>query len=156
MASFYETRARLLASHGDWKGAREAMDDAISRESIDRWDYSLRVGQYQERRVTFLVDEAKNDIQVTRDEFERSRARLVETLGLLAALVALVVAGASTAVAEGGRSAEDSVRVLVALGGVLIVSVAAYSLLLGGSKDWIRGAAASALGAGVVAAAWFV
>jgi hypothetical protein len=125
-AKYYSTKAQLLCVVGQFEPAREAILGAMEREDGDGPDFEIRMVEYtavRERIATIqAISGVWKDARRAQEELEGSEARLIQVVGLLSGIVALVVSGGVA-----GGSSEDPVMASTI---VLSLTLAVGALLL--------------------------
>ncbi len=148
---YFETRARLSALQGEYRGARAAIAEAIAAESDDDPDVYRRLARYQATRVhiDLLEQRARSEVQQQRfrQELDRFRTQQVELLGLLAAVVAFVASAAS--IAAQSAKAADGARLMCAMAGAVILVFTTFAYT-NASPPWSRVVPPALLGAALL------
>lgn len=146
---YFATSARLKLLQGDFNGAMSDINIAIDGENPSSYEGIIRLGQFHilrtkidmARRIVSHehdVELHKNrlqDIELAfegmeaefRDQSERQQGRMMEILGLLAAVIAFLVAGTSAALNVGGG--RNTIVVVAALGASIVAVFATFRLL---------------------------
>ena len=106
------------------------IDRAVELEPSDNPQYAIRLGDYQEIRTRVGFMEQTTRIRQQQEEalqrLEEVRLRVVELLGLLAAVIAFLVTG--TQISQGLKF-EDGARMMVVVGGMILLVFSAYSMV---------------------------
>jgi tetratricopeptide (TPR) repeat protein len=129
---YLAVKAQVLARRRRFADARGCIADAIAREDSTHSHYVIRLAKYEAVRSEILLFEYSDQLagrlkDAVRD-FEQTRGSLIEIVGLLAAVLALVISG--TQIAINVRVANGA-GLLMVVGGVLQLSFLGYSMLLG-------------------------
>jgi hypothetical protein len=152
LAKLRAVRAEILAEEGDYEEAEREVKAAMDVEPSVGRDYALRIAEY---RYTLLAIETARLLRGLRTDHERAVARIDESradfitlLGLLAAVIAFIVAGTSllTRVSD----AREGLGLLLAFGGTIVFVFACFAHLFASDpRRWDR-LAIGALGLGLV------
>jgi tetratricopeptide (TPR) repeat protein len=161
-AKYHATLARLLVAQKRFTEAKDEITRAIELEPSTGSHYALRVGDYQDTRtsITFaerseVLRQEQHDVLASfehvRGQFEGLRLQVVELMGLLAAVIAFLVAGVQIATKMTLAPASALMGVVT---GSLITSFAAFSLLFLPDRRIRRGVALLVLGLVIIAGVW--
>lgn len=156
---YFATHARLLILLGKWSEARRQIAEAIDREPSTGSHYAIRIGDYQDIRAQISFAEKSAELATQQESIRRQqeegltqlesmRGEVVQLLGLLAAVIAFVVAG--TNIARGYKFA-DAAALIGLLGATIVIVFALFSLNFGRGKS-LRPPVAT-VGAGFLVAA---
>lgn len=137
-AVYYCTKARIISILGRYNEAESLFLTAISKEIVNRTDYSLRIGKFQYYKLlnqtrkqiseaTQRTYELKENIEQTKKEFEQSRISNIEFVGFFSGIVSFVIG--SLNIAEGHTACEAGLLVLTLMG-CLTGALSAFSMLL--------------------------
>jgi tetratricopeptide (TPR) repeat protein len=125
--------AQILARRNRFAAAREAITQAISMEDSTHSQYSIRIARYEGVRTEIALRESGYELSARLEDavrdFESVRGNLIELVGLLAAVLALVIVGTQLAL---NVQATQGAGMLMIIGGVLLLTFAGYSLLIVG------------------------
>jgi len=141
---FYATRARLRYELGDYEKAREDLASAIRLEDTSTTDARSRIQQYQversiadalslmdrrmEQRVHEKVGELDKKADSLQKKLEDSELRIVEVIGFVTAIIALVLSSAQ--IVSNMTNLSDALVVLTALAVILLASISVGAFIL--------------------------
>ncbi|WP_041260143.1 hypothetical protein [Pseudofrankia inefficax] len=128
---YHATLARLCALRGDFGGARASIARAIDGENGSDPEYGIRIGGYQ--LIRYRIQYAQETEQLRRrqeeasDELRRIRGQILEIMGLLAAVIALITTAANIA---SGQQARAAGGLMTLTGGVVLLVFWSFHLLV--------------------------
>ena len=145
-AKFYCTYGRILALSKNFNEAKIQIKKAIDKEKSDRADYSLRISEYIKHLMAITsyeqMSEVEANINICGKEIEKFQGKIddtlnknIEFLGFFAALVSFVIASVQLLT---NQSFEDAVKLIVVLGGVQMLVIGSFSIILSGKKGLNR------------------
>ena len=134
-ARYFATKADLLGKTGRYSEAKALIQKAIEIEPSERDDYALRIGEYQQIGLKIQFLEHSHILHLKQEEsikiLEEVRLRVIELLGLLAAVIAFLV----TSFQIGQNYVfTEAARLIVISGGVILVIFSSYSIIFFRSK----------------------
>ena len=164
-AKYHATRARLLAHLDRWDEADAEIALAIERERSGERHYVLRIGNYQNLRLSMLFDRRAEELRRRQEsahsefsavqeqvrELQGLRGQFLELLGLLAAVVAFVAAGIQVADA---MSLRDGVALMAAIAGGILAAFAGFNLMFFPERSAKRPTIVLILGLAIIAGVW--
>ncbi|HXA17368.1 MAG TPA: hypothetical protein VN380_10265 [Thermoanaerobaculia bacterium] len=131
--------AQILARRGRFADARAFITDAMSIEDSTHSQYSIRIARYESVRSEIMLRESAYTLSSRLEgairDFDDTRGSLIQLVGLLAAVLALVIVGTQLAISV---PAAQGAGMLMIVGGVLLLSFVGYSLLLGRAPTPLR------------------
>lgn len=141
-AKFYCTYGRILALSKDYKEAKIQIKKSIDKEKSNRHDYSLRISEYLKHLMAITSAEKMDEIEQKMSSYgsdmeqfdnkiEGTLSKNIEFLGFFAALVSFVIASVQIL---GAQSVEDALKLIVVLGGVQMLVIGSFSLILSGKN----------------------
>lgn len=156
-AKFYCTYGRLLAADGKYKDAKKEILTAIDKEDSSRNDYALRIGDYEKYLIQITaksysdkamlefdgyikkMDGWSRDVKESMIKSEEnmhssiqgSLNRNLEFLGFFAALVSFTIASVQILTKT---SFKEAFELILELGGVLIIVMGSFGIILNGNK----------------------
>jgi len=134
-AKYFATKARILCQLDRFKEARQNIQKAIELEPSDGIHYTLRLGDYQTIRSNINLSERTKQFHYQQEQslkrLDEVSFKVVELLGLLAAVIAFLVTGTEMAK---GLEFHDAVRLMVVVGGTILIIFSAYSLIFFGGR----------------------
>jgi len=143
-SDYYFTRTTLLTMAGDLDQARSDLELAIGCEDPLARSYSERVIEYrlkllqiEHRKGLADIDSLETKIESVRKQILEDRWRVIEFVGVFSALIALVLSSVSLT-ATTSLPLRDSLQLLLALGGMLIILVETMMIRLVDRSDRIR------------------
>jgi len=129
-ARYYATKANLLSLMGRYSEAKDMIQKAIEIEPSGKNGYALRIGDYQIIRLKIQFLEHSNILGQQHKEsvvkLEEVRLRIIELLGILSAIIAILVTSTQ---AGKGMVFNDAARLLVIAGGVILIVFSSYSII---------------------------
>lgn len=137
-AKFYATLGRLQHCNNDYEIAIANINKAIDKETPDRKDYSIRIGEYQliitkiemsvftEKKLKEL-ETYKTGLDEMKNELSKSKYDNLSFLGFFSAIVSLIIGTVQTTMTSG---LVEKYQLLMALAGVLIISFGSLNLLM--------------------------
>jgi hypothetical protein len=152
---YHATLARLCTLRGDYAGARASIARAIDSEDSADPEYALRIGEYQlvRSRIQYVQETEqlrRNQTEAT-SELRRIRGQILEIMGLLAAVIALITTAANVA---SGQSTHAAGGLMTLTGGVVLLVLWAFHLLMIDTPGFWRRLVPAALGIMLVLAGW--
>ncbi|MBL7497932.1 hypothetical protein I6A84_30280 [Frankia sp. CNm7] len=152
---YHATLARICTLRGDFPGARASIARAIDAEDSSDPEYALRLGSYQliRSRIQYVqeTEQLRSRQEEASGELRRIRGQILEIMGLLAAVIALITTAANIA---SGQSAQAAGGLMALTGGVVLLVFWAFHLLIVDTPSGRRGLAALVLGVMLVVAGW--
>ncbi len=134
-ASYYATRARLGIFLGSLESARSDIERAISAEDTRSPDYARRISRYESIRLLIIIRRQQQGLEQKQrallTDLDQFKSQQLSMLSLLAALIALLAVTASIATRVSGT---DAIRLIVASGGVIILTFGAVAAVLIGTR----------------------
>jgi len=129
---YLAVKAQVLARRRRFAEARGCIADAIAREDSTHSHYVIRLAKYEAISSEILLFEYSDQLarrlaDAVRD-FEQTRGSLIEIVGLLAAVLALVISGTQVAI---NVKVAMGAGLMMVVGAVLQFSFLGYSMLLG-------------------------
>lgn len=150
-AKYYANRALILALKKRYEESYRDINEAIERETSESDDYQLRITNYEAIRTFIQLEERSSKIEQMKHEQERAQKQLTsmrgETLtllGLLAAVIAFVIA--SVQLMANLHSAEAGVLMTFMAGLILVVFGAFMELIHPDTKWRLKGLIVVGLG----------
>jgi tetratricopeptide (TPR) repeat protein len=137
---YFATRAVVSLLRGAFDDALQQVSVAIDREDSDGPHYALRIGDYQliRSRIAYAIEYAQmrrsQDDAIT--EFRQMRSQVLATLGLLAAVVALIASATNIASGNAPKNAEP---LFLVCGGVILIVFWGFHFLFVGSRRGFSG-----------------
>ena len=132
-------RGRIRAHQGRFAEAYADVFEAIDSEDSGCDDYPIRVMDHQMARMEVTVRDYMARIQRAQtdasEEFGHTRRSILETLGLLAAVIAFLT---SSAAVSAQLELEEAVRYSIVSAGAVLMVFAGFSLLVSRSQQWAR------------------
>ena len=129
---YLAVKAQVLARRRRFADARGCIADAIAREDSTHSHYVIRLAKYEAINSEILLfeysDQLAGRLQHAVHDFEQTRVSLIEIVGLLAAVLALIISGTQIAL---NVKVATGAGLLMVVGAVLQFSFIAYSMLLG-------------------------
>lgn len=126
--------AQVLGRRGRFDEARAYITEAISLENSSHSQYSIRIARYEAVRSEIAFREfvwhLSSRLEEAVADFDDTRGSLIELVGLLAAMLALVIVGTQLSL---NVPAAQGAGMLMVIGAVLLVSFVGYSLVVGKS-----------------------
>ncbi|MET8140190.1 hypothetical protein ABZU32_07770 [Sphaerisporangium sp. NPDC005288] len=130
IAHYHETKARILALRREFDSARISVTRAIELEPRQARDYHRRLMQYQttRMRIDMMEQQARwHEMQEgNKRELTEFKNQQLQLLGLLAAVVALIAAGANIA---SQSKPSDGVLLIEVMAGAVVIVFSAFSLM---------------------------
>lgn len=137
-AKYYCTRGRILSVMGAYDSAERSIQMAFDKESSERADYAVRIGNYQYARlqnqtrmqaqqIKELLDEQQQKV----DKLNDSLTSNIETIAIFSGIVSFVLGSLSLA---DGETAVHAGLLVITLMGALIAALGSFSLLLRASN----------------------
>ncbi|MFC7382010.1 hypothetical protein [Sphaerisporangium rhizosphaerae] len=130
IAHYHETKARILALRREFDSARISVTRAIELEPRQARDYHRRLMQYQttRMRIDMMEQQARwHEMQESnKRELTEFKNQQLQLLGLLAAVVALIAAGANIA---SQSKPSDGVLLIEVMAGAVVIVFSAFSLM---------------------------
>lgn len=139
-------RAKILANQDRFQSAYDDIDRAIDLEDSSRLDYPIRIMDHQMAKLEITILDHSNRLEraqeAVSEEIGSSRRSLLETLGLLAAVIAFLTTSAAI-----GSSLpfQEAVRFSIVSAGAILLVFVGFSLLISRSQEWVRLAVALVL-----------
>lgn len=134
-ASFYATRARLNILRGGLDAARYDIERAISSEDSRSPDYARRISRYESIRLLIIIRYQQQGLekkqQAVLADLDQFKSQQLSLLSLFATLIALLAVTATIATRVSGT---DAIRLIVASGGVIVVTFGAVTAVLTGVR----------------------
>lgn len=136
-------RARIRAHQNRFNEAYSDVFAALDSEDSRREDYAIRVMDHQMSRMEVVLRDYLHRLEdaqsIASEEFGQARRTMLETLGLLAAVIAFL---STTVTVSIQLSLEDAAKYsLISAGTVLLVFIG-FSLVISRTQSWIRVAVA--------------
>lgn len=129
-ARYFATKAELLILMDRFEEASDLIRKAIEIEPATHPSYTLRIGNYQDIRlkITFLdyTKKIKYHYLDSLNKLEEVRLRVIELLGILAAIIAFLV---TTIQVGKGLVFEEAARLMIISGGVILIIFSSYSVI---------------------------
>lgn len=124
------TKARLLSLLDRFSEAKELIRIAIENEASSSKDYAIRLAEYQETRIRVLHQQYSRNFKERQEsaikELEDIKMKVVELLGLLAAVLAFLLASVQIATR---MEYNDAARLLTTSGGIIILIFSSFSII---------------------------
>lgn len=145
-AKFYCTYGRILALNGDFQEAKIQLRRAIDKEDSSKRDYSLRIGEYtkhlmmissnqQTKEIDDNIKKCSAEINKFSEKIDDSLIKNLEFLGFFAGLVSFIIASVQIIAAQ---NLNDGIKLILVLGGVLMMVISSFSIILNGKRGQIR------------------
>ncbi|MCU1394622.1 MAG: hypothetical protein JWM34_3050 [Ilumatobacteraceae bacterium] len=142
-AKYHGTHARLLSYRGKYEEALAEAMTAIDKEPSNGLHYALRVGDYQDIRLSIAYRQQSDKlssqvVQFTafyesmRSELTSLRSELLQVMGLLAAIIAFIVTGSQIAAS---MKPATGILVMAAVGLAIVLAFSSLSLIFGRSTN---------------------
>ncbi|MBD8478941.1 hypothetical protein [Microbacterium sp. CFBP 8794] len=152
-AKYHATSARILALQGKFDDARRSIRRALEAEDYQSMDYPARMTEYRliEERVNLLEQQQKTlsvEARAMR-ELREFRGQLIATLGLLAAVIALIVTAFSSSSSSSDFATAAALMILQSALILFVFCGFAVSFRLGSWRLAAAGAVASLAAAAV-------
>jgi hypothetical protein len=132
-ARYYQTLALAELACHNYQAAREAIGLAIDLEPSDGADYTLRVGDYNVVRVKIDVAESVQNVRSLHasavEELRLLRSDMIQLLGVLAAVIALISLSGQLATRV---DFHDAAPLLATAAGAVLSIFSGLSYLVGG------------------------
>lgn len=156
-ARYFATKADLLSKIGRYSEAKNLIQKAIEIEPSGRDDYALRIGDYQQIRLRIEFLEHSHSLELKQKEsiemLDEVRLRVIELLGLLAAVIAFL----STSIQIGqGFTYNEAARLMVVSGGIILIIFSSYSIIFFRSKLRLSQLTIFLLGWVIIAISYFL
>lgn len=156
-ARYFSTKADLLSKIGRYSEAKALIQKAIEIEPSGRDDYALRIGDYQLIRLKIEFLEHSHLLELKQKEsmemFDEVRLRVIELLGLLAAVIAFL----STSIQIGqGFTYYEAARLMMVAGGIILIIFSSYSIIFFRSKLRLSQLIIFLLGWVIIATSYFL
>lgn len=152
-AKFYSTRGRLKGINSLYKEAKAEINKALDMEDSSKDGYGIRIGDYQKHLLninfkenvdsiskTFnsyenKIEELEKQVCKAYDELESSKTRNLEFLGFFAALISFTIGSVQIL---SNQSFMDAARLILILGGSLLLVLGGFGIILNGNKELKR------------------
>lgn len=130
IAHYHETKSRILTLRHEFDSARISLTRAIELEPRQSRDYHRRLMQYQTTRmgIDMVEQQARwHEMQESnKRELTEFKNQQLQLLGLLAAVVALIAAGANIA---SQSKPSDGILLIEVMAGAVVIVFSAFSLM---------------------------
>lgn len=139
---FYATYGRILAAKGMYEPAERNIRRAIDKESEDKSDYAMRIGNYQrhlnrielqrhaddlERRLEGTISRIEEAESEARERFTDMQTRMLQFVGFFATLLAVIIGSVQIATSFG---VVDAMALILTLVGGLLLAYGGLGFLL--------------------------
>lgn len=124
------TKSRAMSLLGKYTEAKNLINKAIRLEDTSAADYSLRIGEFNATRIGIIVREQKvaanKNTKSILKEVENLKVQLIELIGILVAVIALIITGTQVAKADDFNTIFP---IFLTIGGINLMTFSSYSLI---------------------------
>lgn len=143
---YHFTKGRLMKLQGNFRRARNLIEQAIEKERPERFDYGMRISMYQmhlsqvyaseyRAELESQLNNAKENIENTRQEAEdridEVENRVIQFLGFFSGILAIIITSAQIGTQFSFQQATQFIGLLT---GGLLISFSGLGLLLPTNK----------------------